>query len=101
MRVLNWNIKQGGGARIPAICCHIEDVSPDLLALSEFQIGNEPSLRAHLTRLGYPFIATSNPVNKKNGLLVASKWQLDHAAVITHLISIVNGGLPFVSMSST
>ena len=61
MRVLNWNIKQGGGSRIAAICNHIEDVSPDLLALTEFQTRNEPSLRAHLERLGYPFIATSNP----------------------------------------
>ena len=80
VRVLNWNVSQGGGARITAICHHIEDVSPDLLALTEFQTRNEPSLRARLKRLGYPFIATSNPVGKQNGLLVASKWQLDDAA---------------------
>jgi exonuclease III len=78
--VLNWNIRKGGGSQIPAICHHIEDVSPDLLALTEFQTRNEPSLRAHLNRLGYPFIATSNPADNQNGLLVASKWQLDHAA---------------------
>jgi exonuclease III len=80
VRVLNWNISQGGGSRIPAICHHIEDMSPDLLALTEFQTRNEPSLRAHLKRLGYPFIATSNPVDNQNGLLVASKSQLDRAA---------------------
>ncbi len=54
MRVLNWNISHGGGSRVAAICHHIEDVSPDLLALTEFQTRNEPSLRAHLKRLGYP-----------------------------------------------
>ncbi len=37
MRVLNWNIKQGGGSRVAAICRHIDDVSPDLLALTECQ----------------------------------------------------------------
>jgi exonuclease III len=51
-----------------------------LLALTEFQARNEPSLRAHLKRLGYPFIATSNPADNQNGLLVASKWRLDQAA---------------------
>jgi exodeoxyribonuclease-3 len=80
VRVLNWNISHGGGSRISAICNHIEHVRPDLLALTEFQARNESSLRTHLQRLGYPFIATSNPVANQNGLLVASKWQLDHAA---------------------
>jgi exonuclease III len=80
VRVLNWNIRNGGGSRIPAIWHHIEDANPDLLALTEFQTRNEPSLRAHLKRLGYPFIMTSNPMANRNGLLIASKWRLDHAA---------------------
>lgn len=79
MRVLNWNISRGGGSRVEAICHHLEDVSPDLLALTEFQTRNEPSLRARLERLGYPFIATSNPADKQNGLLIASKWRLERA----------------------
>ncbi|WP_239645550.1 endonuclease/exonuclease/phosphatase family protein [Mycobacterium sp. UM_CSW] len=78
MRVLNWNISHGGGSRVQAICQHIEDVHPDLLALTEFQTRNETLLRAHLQRLGYPFIATSNPTGHQNGLLAASKWQIDH-----------------------
>ena len=80
VRVLNWNISHGGGSRISVICRHIEDLRPDLLALTEFQIRNEPPLRAHLERLGYPFIATSNPTANQNGLLVASRWQLENAA---------------------
>lgn len=80
MRVLNWNIGHGGGSRILAICGHIEDVNPDLLALTEFRNRNEPALRTELKRLGYPFIATSNPVGKQNGLLIASRWRLEHDA---------------------
>lgn len=82
MRFLTWNISHGGGSRIAAICSHIEDVGPDFLALTEFHIENEQLLRGNLKRIGYPFIATSNPVANQNGLLVASKWQLhatDHA----------------------
>lgn len=77
MRLLNWNIGHGGGTRIPAICRHIEHVSPELLALTEFQTRNESSLRAHFEQLGYPFIATSNPPGNRNGILVASKRQLE------------------------
>lgn len=80
VRVLNWNIGHGGGSRIPAIRRHIESVNPDVLALTEFQIRNEAALRTDLNRLGYPFIATSNPADKQNGLLVASRWALDRDA---------------------
>jgi exonuclease III len=50
------------------------------LALTEFQTRNESSMRSYLEQLGYPFIATSNPAPKQNGLLIASKWQLDHSS---------------------
>ena len=35
---------------------------------------------SYLEQLGYPFIATSNPAPNQNGLLIASKWQLDHSS---------------------
>jgi hypothetical protein len=37
-------------------------------------------MRSYLEQLGYPFIATSNPAPNQNGLLIASKWQLDHSS---------------------
>lgn len=77
MRVLTWNIGHGGGTRIPEICRHIGDVGPDLLTLNEFRTTNEAPLRANLERLGYRFIATSDPAGRQNGLLVASRWPLD------------------------
>jgi exonuclease III len=80
VRVLNWNVSHGGGARIPAICQHIENAGPDLLGLTEFQTRNEPSLRANLNRLGYAYIATSRPLDNQNGLLIASRWPLDRSA---------------------
>jgi exonuclease III len=80
VRILNWNISHGGGKRIPAICQHIEEVDPDLLALTEFRTRNEPALRGELNRLGYPSIVTSNPAGNQNGLLIASRWQVDRVA---------------------
>lgn len=77
VRVLTWNIGHGGGTRVPAICAHIGEVRPDMLALTEFRVGNEPTLRRELHRLGYRFIVTSQPQARQNGLLVASVWRLD------------------------
>lgn len=76
MRFLNWNIKQGGGSRIPQICRHIAEVDADLVALTEFQVRNESALRGELRRLGFRFVVTSNPPGRSNGLLVASRWPL-------------------------
>ncbi|WP_329786451.1 endonuclease/exonuclease/phosphatase family protein [Mycobacterium intracellulare] len=101
MILLTWNIRQGGGSRVSSICHHVEDVRPDLLAFTEFQARNEASLRAHLDRLGYPFVMTSKPIANHNGLLVACRWPIEHAPMTTHSVPTRNGGSRFVSMSST
>ncbi|BCO62338.1 hypothetical protein MINTM006_22880 [Mycobacterium intracellulare] len=36
-------------------------------------------MRAHLDRLGYPFVMTSKPIANHNGLLVACRWPIEHA----------------------
>lgn len=76
MRFLTWNIKQGGGARIPEICRHIGEVGAELVALTEFQAPNETVLRDGLHRLGYRFVVTSKPNDRSNGLLVAARRPL-------------------------
>jgi exonuclease III len=76
VRILNWNIQQGGGSRVMEICRHIDDVDCDLVALTEFQVRNESALRAQLERFGYPFVVTSAPPAKRNGVLIASKWPI-------------------------
>ncbi|RUP02318.1 MAG: hypothetical protein EKK34_25175 [Mycobacterium sp.] len=76
MRVLNWNIRQGGGTRVAEICRHIVEIAPDLLVLSEFQTRYESSLRIGLNDAQLPFVETSEPQPSRNGLLVASKWPL-------------------------
>lgn len=77
MRTMTWNIGHGGGSRTAAICQHIGSVRPDLLALTEFRTRNEAPLRLSLDRLGYGYILTSRPSDKRNGLLLASRWPLD------------------------
>jgi exonuclease III len=76
VRILNWNIQQGGGPRIAEICQHINDVDCDLVVLTEFQLRNESALRAQLERAGYPFVVTSSPPAKRNGVLIASRLPL-------------------------
>lgn len=82
MRVLNWNIQQGGGTRVPQICRHIADVAPDLVILSEFQTRNEAPLRTALDGMGLRYAVTSDPEPGRNGLLVASRWPLIDAPLL-------------------
>jgi len=77
VRILNWNIGHGGGSRIPAICRHIAELSPDLVVLTEFRERNESALRASLEALNYPFIVTSGPTGTENGLLVAARRRIE------------------------
>ena len=65
MRILNWNIQQGGGTRIPQICRHIADVAPDLVVTSEFRLRNESALRTGLLEAGLKFVVTSGPAPNK------------------------------------
>ena len=76
VRILNWNIQQGGGSRIAEIAEHIGAVDCDLVVLTEFQVRNESALRTQLERLGYRSILTSNPPAKRNGVLIASRWPI-------------------------
>ena len=72
MKFLTWNIQSGGGKRIPAICDYIESTHSDFVAITEFQTKNEQELKDRLRR-SYPYITTSSPSEKQNGLLIASK----------------------------
>ncbi len=75
-RVLAWNIRAGGGRRIDAITDAIDELSPDLLVLSEFR-ATPPSqqLAQRLRRMGYAFQHTTTAQVKlgANALLIASK----------------------------
>ncbi len=79
MRLVAWNIRAGGGARVGRIARHLADWQPSVVVLSEFR-RTPPSqeLAARLAQLGLVHQHATCPANEpgRNALLVASRWRL-------------------------
>ena len=79
MRIVAWNIRAGGGVRVPAIARQLGRWAPDVVALSEFR-ATPPSglLRAALAEGGLVHqLTTADPRRPAlNGLLLAARWPL-------------------------
>jgi exodeoxyribonuclease-3 len=74
MRLLAWNIRQGGGSRLSAIAEALARHDADVLVLSEYRGGDSALLlREMLSRLGYPHATTLQPPPGKSGVLVAAR----------------------------
>jgi exodeoxyribonuclease-3 len=83
LRLLAWNIRQGGGARLPAIAEALVRHEADVLVLSEYRGGDSAlRLREMLARLGYPHMTAPLPPPGKSGVLVAARRRFRaHAAL--------------------
>jgi len=79
MRIVAWNIRAGGGVRVPAIARQLQRWAPDVVVLSEFR-ATPPSglLRAALAEAGLVHqLTTADPRRPSlNALLLASRWPL-------------------------
>ena len=74
MRLLAWNIRQGGGSRLAAITEALLRHDPDVLVLSEYRGGDAaPRLKEALERIGYRHFTTPLPPPGKTGVLVAAR----------------------------
>jgi exodeoxyribonuclease III len=74
MRLLAWNIRQGGGSRLPRIAEALGRHDADIVVLSEYRGG--PSARrlcAALHALGYRHATGLVPPPSRNGVLVAAR----------------------------
>jgi endonuclease/exonuclease/phosphatase family metal-dependent hydrolase len=77
LRLLAWNIRQGGGPeRTAPIGLAIVDHAPDLAVLSEFRPPRGGQLRAQLADAGLEHQAVAPAGAGKNTLLIASRWPL-------------------------
>ena len=83
MRIVAWNIRAGGGVRVPAIGRQLQRWAPDVVALSEFR-ATPPSglLRAALADCGLVHqFTTADPRRPTlNALLIAARWPLPGVA---------------------
>jgi len=83
LRLLAWNIRQGGGTRLPAIVAALGRHAADLLVISEYRGGDSGArLRAALAASGYAHQTGLVPPPGRNGVLIAARCPLrEHGAV--------------------
>jgi len=83
MRLLAWNIRQGGGSRLPRIADALKRHDADIVVLSEYRGGpSAPRLVTALHALGYRHATTLVPPPSRNGVLVAARRPFrEHGAV--------------------
>ena len=78
MKLLSWNILQGGGRRAGDIVKTIAGHAPDIVTLQEFRRGSgEAEITAGLKKAGLKFIHIPETEGKENTILIASKFGFD------------------------
>jgi len=87
MRLIAWNIRQGGGSRLPHIADALKRHDADVTVLSEYRGGQSAErLCAALGALGYRYATALIPPPGRNGVLVAARHPFrEHRAVDTGL----------------
>jgi exonuclease III len=83
MRLLAWNIRQGGGSRLARIADALARHEADVLVLSEYR-GGEAAVRllAALATLGYLHATPLTPPPGRSGVLIAARCAFrDHGEV--------------------
>jgi len=75
MKILSWNIRQGGGTRITQIMKMVEQEAPNILTFSEFR-NNESGtkIRTTLMKMGFRYQAVSDAEKNVNTAFIASKF---------------------------
>jgi endonuclease/exonuclease/phosphatase family metal-dependent hydrolase len=85
LRVVSWNIQQGGGRRVAAHVEALREQEPDVVALQEVFPSAIAAYREHLARIGLRYLADSfswaaDPAVfvrvRRYGNLIASRWPL-------------------------
>jgi exonuclease III len=74
LRLLAWNIRQGGGARLAAIAEAVARHDADVVVVSEYRGGDSATrLLAALRGIGYRYATETAPPPGRNGVLIASR----------------------------
>lgn len=74
MKILSWNIRQGGGSRAERIADYLVHSAADVVVLSEFRNNDSGHLiRIKLLVAGYGYQFATGEDGGTNGVLVASK----------------------------
>jgi exodeoxyribonuclease-3 len=85
VRLLAWNIRQGGGSRLAGIVAALVRHDADVLVLSEYRGGDSAErLRAALAFAGYHHVTELVPPPQRTGVLIAARRGFStHGALCT------------------
>ena len=84
LRLLTWNIRAGGGTRLPRITEAIATHAADVLVLTEYRSGEAGlRLRSVLRDLGYSWLSPVEPPGIRNGVLIATRTKPRLVAHVT------------------
>jgi exonuclease III len=84
LRLVAWNIRQGGGTRLAAIAAAVARHDADIVVISEYRGGESAArLRAALTTIGYRYASDAAPPPGRNGVLIASRQPFDDDGPVT------------------
>jgi exodeoxyribonuclease-3 len=84
MRLVTWNIRAGGGTRLPRIAEAIAVHQADVLVLTEYRSGEAGQrLRMVLRDQGYVWLSPVEPPGIRNGVLIATRSKPASIAHVT------------------
>ena len=87
LRLLAWNIRQGGGTRFARIIAAIAQHEADVLVISEYRGGDSGArLRAALAAAGYAHVTGATPPAGGNGVLIAARQAFDDGGALTDTV---------------
>ena len=87
LRLLAWNIRHGGGARLPAITQALARHEADILVISEYRGGDSANrLRAALVASGYLHATGLTPPPGRNGVLIAARRPFRERGVVSEAV---------------
>ena len=101
MRILNWNLLSGGGARSGRIVERIRHHAPDLCILTEHRGGTRSRISEELASLGYTAAFNEHSTANQNSVAAFSRFPVERceadlgipAAIRSHLIAFRTNGI--------
>jgi exonuclease III len=72
MKILTWNIRHGGGKRLPRVAAAVRAHDADVVVLTEYQPGPGAPLVEALRASGYD-VESTTPAHRANGVLIAAR----------------------------
>lgn len=79
LKILSWNIQQGGGSRVLKICSQLIQFAAEIIILSEYKNNaNGAKIRTQLLTAGYRYQNVSAATSDQNSAAIFSKLPSNH-----------------------